>query len=162
MNYEMWSGSWQSHAKNLRQEIEVRSVPAAESGHEKGCNFWRTEVFASIAGGSMHSGAVSRNMVVTCALSVMLLLTTQLMPALGLASLPATDFKQRNVTAQDFRMLAQATTSGQGGKRALLQNTAFSENLYLILAPILEGNSGTTVAPAALSCCRLLYISISR
>lgn len=88
----------------------------------------------------------------------MLLLTTQLVPALSLASLPATDFNKHVVTAQDFRMLAQATTSGQGGKRALLQGTAFSENFYLMLSPILEGNSGAIVAPAALVCCRLLYI----
>lgn len=96
----------------------------------------------------MYGGAVSRNMVLTSALSVMLLLTTPFMPALGLASLPATDFKPE-VTAQDFRLLAQATTSGQGGKRALLQSTAFSENFFRILEPILEGNSGTTVVPAA-------------
>lgn len=109
----------------------------------------------------MYIGAVSRKMVLSGALTVMLLLTTQLMPALGVASLPATDFNN-DVTAQDFRMLAQATTSGHGGKRALLQSAAFSDNFYLILAPILEGNSGTIVAPAALSaagCYTLVPIS---
>lgn len=78
----------------------------------------------------------------TSALSVLLLLATQLMPAPILASLPATDFSKRGVTAQEFKALAQANTSGQGGKRALLQSTAFSQNFYLILEAILEGNSG--------------------
>ena len=78
----------------------------------------------------------------TSALSVLLLLATELMPTPILASRTATDFNKREVSAQDFKMLAQATTSGQGGKRALLQSTAFSQNFYLILEAILEGNSG--------------------
>ena len=82
----------------------------------------------------------------TSALSVMLLLATQLMPAPILAGLPATDRNMRGVTAQDFKALAQATTSGQGGKRALLQSTAFSQNFYLILEAILEGNSGEKIS----------------
>ena len=83
-----------------------------------------------------------RNMLRTSALSVLLLLATQLMAGPTLASLLATDFNKHGVTAQDFKALAQATTSDHGGKRALLQSTAFSQNFYLILEAILEGNSG--------------------
>lgn len=60
----------------------------------------------------------------------------------ALAAQTSIEFNMRDVTAQDFKLLAQATTPGHGGKRALLQSTDFSDNFYRILGAILQGDSG--------------------
>lgn len=99
----------------------------------------------------MMSG--SRSLLFSGTVCLMLTLTTQL--ATALPSLPAGHLDTRDVTAQDFKMLAQAATSAQfaqGGKRALLQSTAFSQDFFSILEAILVGNTGTlVVARKALS-----------
>ena len=85
-------------------------------------------------------------------LSVWLLLAMH--PMQALAGLPAINADLRDITAADFKMLAQAanpTQLPQGGKRALLESTAFSQDFFRILEPILEGNTGMRT----FTCCRL-------
>lgn len=79
-------------------------------------------------------------------LSVMLLLATQLMPTPALAGSTSVELSKRGVTAQDFKALATTTSeSGQGGKRGLLQSTAFSDNFFRIVGAILQGDSGDSL-----------------
>ena len=78
-------------------------------------------------------------------LSVMLLLTTQFMAIPALAGSTSMQLKNRDVTAQDFKALA-TTTTGQGGKRGLLQSTAFSDDFYRIVGATLQGDSGDSLS----------------
>ena len=72
---------------------------------------------------------------------VLLMLAVHLISAF--AALPVIDPEVRDVTAQDFRMLAaNSAHQPQDGRRALLQSTAFSQDLFNILEPILIGDTG--------------------
>ena len=88
----------------------------------------------------------------TLRVSVWLLLAAHPMPVF--ASLPTINADLRDITPADFKMLAQAANPAQlsqGGKRALLQSTAFSQDFFRVLEPILEGNTGMRTG----SCCPL-------
>ena len=82
-------------------------------------------------------------------LTAVLLLSAQLLPAT--ASMAAVDVKMRDITAKDFKALALAASSPHGSKRALLQSTAFSQDFFNILEPILVGNTGKAMCTAATS-----------
>ena len=79
-------------------------------------------------------------------LTAVLLLSAQLLPVT--ASIAAVDV-MRDITAKDFKALALAASSPHGGRRALLQSTAFSQDFFNILEPILVGNTGEAVCTVA-------------
>ncbi len=82
-------------------------------------------------------------------LTAVLLFSAQLLPAT--ASIAAIDVEMRDITAKDFKALALAASSPHGGKRALLQSTAFSQDFFNILEPILVGNTGEVMCTVATS-----------
>ncbi len=82
-------------------------------------------------------------------LTAVLLLSAQLLPAT--ANMAAADVEMRDVTAKDFKALALAASSLHGSKRALLQSTAFSQDFFNILEPVLVGNTGKAMCTVATS-----------
>lgn len=76
------------------------------------------------------------------AFTALMLLCSQVLPSS--ATIPTVNLEMRDITAQDFKALALTATSGQlhhGGKRALLQSSAFSQDFFNILEPILVGDT---------------------